>query len=319
VTPSASAGNLAIVDCIVTALGGNGITITGASTTLTLLNSQVLVQAGNGVAPISVAGIYSIINTIYDKPGSTLTGTSTNSIDYFQYINADKFITQGGTSNQFVKGDGSLDSTGPISGTSGTSGSSGSSGINGNDGTSGSSGISGTNGVAGSSGSSGSSGTSGTSPTGSTRYYGAFYSDVTQSLLAADTPQVMSANTTTLSSGVVLSGGTKFVVQHSGVYNLQFSAQLYKTSSGTDEVAIWFRKNGFDIAESNTEIQVAKQGAFGKLVAAWNYVDQLNANDYLEIVWASADTTYALLAEPVQISPYAKPATPSIIVTVTQV
>jgi hypothetical protein len=108
VTPSASAGNLAIVDCIVTALGGNGITITGSLTTLTLLNSQVLVTAGNNVAPISVAGIYTIINTIYDKPGSTLTGTSTNSIDYFQYINADKFITQGGTSSKYVMGDGSL-------------------------------------------------------------------------------------------------------------------------------------------------------------------------------------------------------------------
>jgi hypothetical protein len=108
VTPSASAGNLAIVDCIVTALGGNAITITNSATTLTLLNSQVLVQAGNNVAPISVAGIYSIINTIYDKPGSTFTGTSTNSIDYFQSINADKFITQGGTSLQYVMGDGSL-------------------------------------------------------------------------------------------------------------------------------------------------------------------------------------------------------------------
>jgi hypothetical protein len=96
VTPSASAGNLAIVDCIVTALGGNGITITGASTTLTLLNSQVLVQAGNNVAPISVAGIYSIINTIYDKPGSTLTGTSTDSVDYFQYINADNITSTNG-------------------------------------------------------------------------------------------------------------------------------------------------------------------------------------------------------------------------------
>jgi hypothetical protein len=95
VTPSASAGNLAIVDCIVTALGGNGITITGASTTLTLLNSQVLVTAGNNVAPISVAGIYSIINTIYDKPGSSLTGISTNSIDYFQYIDADNVNTKG--------------------------------------------------------------------------------------------------------------------------------------------------------------------------------------------------------------------------------
>jgi len=96
VTPSASAGNLAIVDCIVTALGGNGITITGASTTLTLANSQVLVQAGNNVAPISVAGIYSIINTIYDKPNSTLTGTSTNSVDYFQYINADNITSTNG-------------------------------------------------------------------------------------------------------------------------------------------------------------------------------------------------------------------------------
>jgi hypothetical protein len=97
VTPSASAGNLAIVDSIVTALGGNAITITGASTGLTLANSQVLVQAGNNVAPISVAGIYSIFNTVYDKPNSTLSGTSTNSIDYFQFINADRMLMQNGT------------------------------------------------------------------------------------------------------------------------------------------------------------------------------------------------------------------------------
>ena len=97
VTPSASAGNLAIVDCIVTALGGNAITITNSATTLTLGNSQVLVQAGNNVAPISVAGIYSIINTIYDKPNSSLTGISTNSIDYFQFVNADRLLMQNGT------------------------------------------------------------------------------------------------------------------------------------------------------------------------------------------------------------------------------
>jgi hypothetical protein len=97
VTPSASAGNLAIVDCVVTALGGNGITITNSATTLTLLNSQVLVTAGDNVAPISVAGIYTILNTIYDKPSSTLTGISTNSIDYFQFVNADRLLMQNGT------------------------------------------------------------------------------------------------------------------------------------------------------------------------------------------------------------------------------
>lgn len=155
--------------------------------------------------------------------------------------------------------------------------------------------------------------------TGTTRYYGAFYDGGTQPLLAVNTPQVMSANTTTHSSGVVLSGGTKFVVLNTGAYNFQFSAQLNKTSSGTDEVAIWFRKNGVDIPYSNTEMQVPKQGSTGKLVASWNYVDVLNANEYLEIVWASADITYELLYQPVQTVPYAKPATPSIIVTLTQV
>jgi hypothetical protein len=152
-----------------------------------------------------------------------------------------------------------------------------------------------------------------------TRYYGAFYDGGTQPLLSSNTPQVMSADTTTSSNGIVLSGGTKFVALHSGVYNLQFSAQLNKTSSGTDEVAIWFRKNGVDMVESNTEMQVPKQGSTGKLVAAWNIVEPLDAYDYLEIVWASADTTYELLYQPAQVTPYTKPSTPSIIVTVTQV
>jgi hypothetical protein len=73
-----------------------------------LLNSQVLVQAGNNVAPISVAGIYSIINTIYDKPGSTLTGTSTNSVDYFQYIDADNITTKGLTVTGSINVSGSV-------------------------------------------------------------------------------------------------------------------------------------------------------------------------------------------------------------------
>jgi hypothetical protein len=97
VTPSASAGTLNLVNCVITALGSNAVTITGASTVLTLANCEIITQGGNNVAPISVAGVYSIFNTVYDKPGSTLTGTSTNSIDYFQYINADRLLMQNGS------------------------------------------------------------------------------------------------------------------------------------------------------------------------------------------------------------------------------
>ncbi len=69
----------------------------------------------DNVARVSLSGFYSIFNVVYDKPNSTLappsgTGGSTNSIDYFQFINADKFIVQGGTSSQFLKADGTVDS-----------------------------------------------------------------------------------------------------------------------------------------------------------------------------------------------------------------
>jgi hypothetical protein len=115
VSPVLTAGSLNIVDSVVVASGTYAIS-SAASSVITLANSQILVSALNNVAPVSLLGFYSIFNCVYDKPGSILaaasgTGGSTNSIDYFQYINADKFITQGGTSTQYVKGDGSLDST----------------------------------------------------------------------------------------------------------------------------------------------------------------------------------------------------------------
>jgi hypothetical protein len=118
--PVLTAGTLSIVDSIVVAASTNAVT-SSASSIITLLNSQFLTSNLSGVAPVVLNGFYSILNCVYDKPNSTLvatsgTGGSTNSIDYFQYINADKFITQGGTSSQFVKGDGSLDSTGPAGG-----------------------------------------------------------------------------------------------------------------------------------------------------------------------------------------------------------
>jgi hypothetical protein len=118
VAPVLTAGKLSIVDCVVGAAapGTNAVTSAASSSSvITLANSQFLTSNLSGVAPVVLNGFYSILNCVYDKPNSTLaalsaTGGSYNSIDYFQYINADKFITQGGTFSQFVKGDGSLDS-----------------------------------------------------------------------------------------------------------------------------------------------------------------------------------------------------------------
>jgi hypothetical protein len=182
-----------------------------------------------------------------------------------------------------------------------------------------SSGTSGTSGTSGSSGTGGTSGTSGTSPTGTTRYYGAFTSNVTQTNPVASVARAMSADTTEYSSGVTLSASTRFVIQNAGVYNIQFSAQLQQLNNNDSQISIWFRKNGVDIPRSNTELAIDKnQGGTSKLVAAWNFVESFTANQYFEIMWSSPDSSMEILWQNTQTGP-TRPVTPSIIVTVTQV
>jgi hypothetical protein len=95
--PVLTAGVLNIVDSAVQASVTNALT-SAVNSILTLANSQFLNSASNNVAPLVLNGFYSILNCVYDKPNSTLvalsgTGGSLSSIDYFQYINADRLIT----------------------------------------------------------------------------------------------------------------------------------------------------------------------------------------------------------------------------------
>ena len=152
-----------------------------------------------------------------------------------------------------------------------------------------------------------------------TRYYGAFSSSGTQLAISANSINIMSATTTDLSNGVILSANTRFVMQNAAVYNIQFSAQLQQNANIDSTISIWFRKNGNDVPNSNTELAIDKnQAGPSKLVAAWNYVDSFNANEYIEIAWSSPDSTMRLLYQGTQTGPV-RPATPSVIVTVTQV
>ena len=152
-----------------------------------------------------------------------------------------------------------------------------------------------------------------------TRYYGWFTSSVTQTNPVANVARAFSADTTELSNGVILSANTRFVVQNAGVYNIQFSAQLQQLNNVNSAISIWFRKNGTDIPRTNTELAIDKnQEGTSKLVAAWNIVESLTANQYIEIMWSSPDTSMEILWEAAKTGP-TRPVTPSIIVTVTQV
>lgn len=147
--------------------------------------------------------------------------------------------------------------------------------------------------------------------------YGAFYSTGSQTNPIANISRSMVVESTSLSNGVTVVDGSKMTVTNPGIYNLQFSVQLEKSSNGVNTAYIWLKKNGANVSNTSTAIDILKQaGGGGKTVAAWNFVESLNAGDYLELVWQSSDTDMTLHAETASGN---LPAIPSIIATLTQV
>jgi hypothetical protein len=151
-------------------------------------------------------------------------------------------------------------------------------------------------------------------------YWGSFWS--TQDQVAASTTAAYAItlnNTDTNSNGVSVVSNSRITFANPGVYNIQFSAQADRVSgSGTDTIDIWFRKNGIDVSDSNTVVTVSGGASAAKIVAAWNYILNLNANDYVELMWRTSDVRLELVADVAGTSP-TRPAVPSAIVTAQQV
>jgi hypothetical protein len=143
--------------------------------------------------------------------------------------------------------------------------------------------------------------------------YGSFYDTTTQTAAAINTAYAMTFNTTDLSFGVTRGTPTsRIYVDTPNVYNVQFSAQLDKTAGGVGSVWVWLRKNSTNITDSTGHIRI--QGNNAETLAAWNYVIQLNAGDYIELMWETDDTSVQLLAEA---ATAIHPGIPSVILTVT--
>lgn len=144
--------------------------------------------------------------------------------------------------------------------------------------------------------------------------YGTFYDVNTQTAALINTAYTVSFSNTDLSFGVYLVGSpaTQITVDQPGVYNFQHSIQIDKTTGGKGLFYLWYAKNGTDVASSATRLRI--EGNNSEAIAAWNYVFDLKAGDYIEYKWAVNDTGVEIVqfaaAAPV-------PAVPSAIVTVT--
>lgn len=143
--------------------------------------------------------------------------------------------------------------------------------------------------------------------------YGSFYDTTDQTAALVNTAYAMTFNTTDLSLGVTLGTPTSRVyVDTANIYNVQFSAQLINVSGGAHRVWIWFRKNGTDVPDSTTAMRI--QGNNTEAVAAWNYLLEMNAGDYFELMWEVDNVGVEIHADP---ATAVHPAIPSVILTVT--
>lgn len=118
---------------------------------------------------------------------------------------------------------------------------------------------------------------------------GLFFSTDDQPINAVNTAQPIDFPIEYLNNAVRVNSGTdsRVYVDIGGVYNFQFSGQLFSGSASAKQVYIWIARNGVDIGYSTHQYTIS--GANTHLNISWNFDIDLDAGEYIEMQWASSD------------------------------
>jgi hypothetical protein len=137
---------------------------------------------------------------------------------------------------------------------------------------------------------------------------------------AANTATAMEFDTVIENYGITIESNVRVVFSESGLYNIQFSAQLLNSDSQEHDVSIWLARNGVAEPDSCTDITVPKKhGNFnGAAVAAWNFYYRAEKNEYFRLMWSAPSAKVYIAGLPARTAPI-RPVTPSIILTVNKV
>lgn len=118
-------------------------------------------------------------------------------------------------------------------------------------------------------------------------------------------------------SGCLNDGTDGIIVEQAGIYNYQFSVQFKNTDSQEHDAWIWLRINNVDVPGTASQFTIpSKHGAVdGHLIGAANFYVELEANQYVSMYSAADNATISMEHYPVQTSPFAMPAIPSVVAT----
>ena len=149
--------------------------------------------------------------------------------------------------------------------------------------------------------------------------YGAFQDGTDQTAANTTTAYAITFDTTDFNNGVTLSNSSRLNVSQAGIYNIQFSIQFKNTTNDTQDVDVWFKKNGTNIDNSNSRFGLPARKSSGDpshLISAMNFFVSMETNDYIEIMWRPSDVGVSIEHFATSSTP-TRPAIPSVITTVT--
>ena len=156
--------------------------------------------------------------------------------------------------------------------------------------------------------------------------YNQFTSDSDQTAPNTAVANAVTYDNSDFPDGISINNSSEVVVAEVGIYRFDYSIQFENDTNDTEFVDIWFRKNGTDIASSNSRFSLPARKSSGTpstLIAVTPYLVDLAANDYIQIMWRPSVTTVTIQQFPAVaasggVTP-AIPATPSVILLVTHV
>jgi len=144
-----------------------------------------------------------------------------------------------------------------------------------------------------------------------------------------DTPTL--ATWDTLNSGYLwtLNSPGSATAQVAGVYKITYSLQFANTDNAAHDATVWLRNNGTDIAKSTTQFTLVARQSAGVPALNVGYseiVFEVAAGDEIELYWATEQAYDAgvqdgvyIFSDTAQTTPYARPAIPSAIGSITWV
>jgi hypothetical protein len=144
----------------------------------------------------------------------------------------------------------------------------------------------------------------------------------------SNTPTVVKWDTLEAGRGFTLNAPGSATASVSGMYKITYSLQLANTDNAQHDAAVWLKINNADVARSTTIFTVPARksaGVFSYVCAYSEVVFSLEAGDEVELYWATNQSYRVSPARDgiyieyiaAQSSPYARPAVPSAIGSIT--